>query len=589
MRSATAFEVLWEAPLPSFDHKKLIAKIREQDVPPEDGVAFGTWIEAGRHLEHLKANADEDELIVYGSGEYTFIHSIAVPNAVLAKANTNDLLRWSCNPFTSVASYVWGGGRDEVWVERGEHHTGVDCLNYGTQLVFGRTFEGWTGPERDYFEVHQEYAHLAGIHWRKEHQSYCRFNGHGDIEHVVSVAARSGARSDVALVSFLRGPLDEYLAASGYSLVRMFDFTLLRRGNFTSWGDDCEHVIHESADLFYRQRILKGGAAYTRGVQIIRPRRPANRVMDDMKGVFSTTDKGPFVEFLAHDWRNGVVAKVSTDPKATTNYFEASGNRLPFELSPAFFRPEVLLKYKADRDKYTVKDREISCRAAWHLRGFDVNEAGQVHAYICDLRLLPYAEQLHWLSYNEEQKAPISSHSLQSDFKGEFSTEPDPVGDALRIVGRWNDLGVDWWTLRSDDLIEKVTTPYSASRDEWAEAFMDLAKLVIEGFEVKALRARLDALSATHDPKDQSIKLLERLRNHGQPQEDLRQFAALRAVQLIRTKAKGHVVGAEGGQLAQDAIAQHESFANHFRAVCGELIEEMREIEAMLATQAVGD
>jgi hypothetical protein len=36
-------------------------------------------------------------------------------------------------------------------------------------------------------------------------------------------------------------------------------------------------------------------------------------------------------------------------------------------LSPAFFRPEVLLKYKADRDKYTVGERDVSCRAAWHL------------------------------------------------------------------------------------------------------------------------------------------------------------------------------------------------------------------------------
>jgi len=67
----------------------------------------------------------------------------------------------------------------------------------------------------------------------------------------------------------------------------------------------------------------------------------------------------------------------------------------------AFFRPEVILKYKTDKDKYTVGERDITCRAAWHLQAFDVNEAGQVFAYICYLRNLPYAEQVHWHSYNE--------------------------------------------------------------------------------------------------------------------------------------------------------------------------------------------
>jgi hypothetical protein len=43
----------------------------------------------------------------------------------------------------------------------------------------------------------------------------------------------------------------------------------------------------------------------------------------------------------------------------------------------------------------------IDCRGGWSLRDFDTNEAGQVHAYICDLRNLPYQEQLYWKSFNE--------------------------------------------------------------------------------------------------------------------------------------------------------------------------------------------
>ena len=139
-------------------------------------------------------------------------------------------------------------------------------------------------------------------------------------------------------------------------------------------------------------------------MQIIRPRRPAAEINEDIKNGWTGQRHKQYVEFIAHDWRNQRTTKVSTNPKLTTNYFDVEGNSRPFELSPAFFRPEVLSKYKTDHDKYKITDRGINCRAAWTLRGYDVNEAGQVHAYICDLRALPYSEQLHWLSLNEEPK-----------------------------------------------------------------------------------------------------------------------------------------------------------------------------------------
>ena len=91
--------------------------------------------------------------------------------------------------------------------------------------------------------------------------------------------------------------------------------------------------------------------------------------------------------FIAQDWKNKRIAEISCAPGATANYFTESD--LPFELSPAYFRPEVLSKYKADSQKYTLQDRSITCRGAWHLKTYDINEAGQVHTYLVYLRQLP--------------------------------------------------------------------------------------------------------------------------------------------------------------------------------------------------------
>lgn len=563
--------------MPSYEHKKIVEEIKSLDELPPDREDFATWILAGAHLEFLRRNARSDELVIYGSGDYSFVHAAVVPNDRLAALSQDDLLHWRGTPYTSIASYVYGGGRDDVWLER---LTDSADLEGATQLVFGRTFEGWSGSDRTYFEVNQEYTHITDIHWRPEQRAYCRFDENGDLQQVVSVTGRSDTVQDVLCVSFAWAPLEKYLAATNSTLIRRFDFTLLQRNNFTMWPEGPETVTRESDLLFYRQKVDQGMAAYTTGVQLIGPRRPYHAIFDDVRRGHKETN---YVELIAHDWRNKRIARISTDPKATTNYFEAHGNSLPFELSPAFFRPDVILKYKTDKDKYTVGERGITCRAAWQLEAFDVNEAGQVFAYICYLRNLPYAEQLHWQSYNEAPKAGISERAITNDFKGEFTTFKDPLREVLSIVRSWQDTSIPWWTLREDRLLERVSTPLTTSRDEWAEAFMDLAKLVVEGFVITAIRAKLEKSGIAYEQKEQSIILLERLINEGVESTTKQPLTGLRTIQLIRTKVKGHASGREVETLVQEVLAKHESFTKHFKHICVTLALELQTIAGTFA------
>lgn len=565
--------------MPSFAHKKIVKKIQMIDELPSDDAQYLQWVGASQHLEFLKQNAIADETVIYGSGPYTFIHSIVVPDEALEAASQDDLLRWSCNPYVSIASYVSGGGRRGMWIERDDHHRGSKALDQGRDLIFARTFEGWSGDGRDYIEVNQEYTHLTGVHWRPEENAYCRFDDHGDLRHCASVTLGRSSE-DVRLVSFTWEELEEYLTIARCSLVRMFDFTLLKHSEFNGWPDNIDEMVHvDSADFFYRQRHC-GRCAYTRGIQIMRPRRGADQVFQGVTDGWSGNKSKQYVEFIAHDWRNERLAKISTDPAATTNYFEAEGNDLPFELSPAFFRAEVLSKYKTDREKYTIKDREVSCRAAWHLRGYDVNEAGQVHAYICDLRALPYTEQLHWLAFNVEPQAGISERAIINDFQGDFVTFRHPREEVMSIVRRWRDRKVEWWKLRDSDLMDRANIPLTASKDEWAEAVMDLTKLVVEGFETKPLRQRLDRLSVEYTDSDRTLALLEKLLNVGRHRDEHMKLSGLREAQWLRSKLQGHARGTEAAQAAKDAIANFGSFKDHFSDLCTRIAAELQTIES---------
>jgi hypothetical protein len=56
-----------------------------------------------------------------------------------------------------------------------------------------------------------------------------------------------------------------------------------------------------------------------------------------------------YATFKIFDRKNNRNVETSCAPGSITNYF--TKNDLPWEISPAFFRPEVLTRYKADLNR----------------------------------------------------------------------------------------------------------------------------------------------------------------------------------------------------------------------------------------------
>ena len=569
--------------MPSRAHSKLIERIRDVDKVPDDTKKRESWIKAERHLGLLRENEREDELIVYGACKHTFIHSVVVSLECLCPVNQDDLLQWSGNPCSPSASYVSGSPQDGIWIER-SNGWGTETLKGARQLVFLRHFEGLKASDASYCEIHQEYSHLLDVHWRPEHRAYCQFDENGDFEHIVSITSREDS-GDVTLVSFKREPLEQYLAVSDSVLVRMYHFGL--------WVPDRLHqdssvsqepkLLRECESFFYRQVIHPDMESSTRGVQFVRPKRPKCEIVSSMRDSWFEDDEGPYVQFLAWDFRNKRITAISTDPEATANYFQKNGASLPFETSPAFFSPEVLHKYKADEEKYSVKGDMISCRSAWELRTYDVNEEGQVHTYICYLRDLPYQEQLYWQSFNEKPKAGISKRAFETDFLAEFPSVVDSLEEVLHIVRAWNESGVTWWKLRDKTLLERVSTPRTTSRKEWAEAISSLSKLVIEGFQVKAIRARLIEMGIAFEEEEKSLKLIERILIGRCEFGAGERLCGLREVHLIRSKVSAHSGGSDAVNLANQALEAHDTYSAHFESVCNTVAKELKLIQEALS------
>lgn len=568
-----------------YEHNKIVEQMDLLDMVPDRAEECAEWVRAEDHLALLRDNADHPELIVYGVNRSIFVHSVVVSEKNVIHLEPDDLLGWSGNVFGQRVNYNWQNAGGKVQIEEGFCDMHTKTLEGAYRLVYGREFAGMKGNDRIHYDIYQEYVHLADIYWQPEQRAYCRFDEHGDFDYVISLTIEEEEPGRTTLISFQRDTLEEYLAASNSVLVRMFDITLIPEDSGYSFLEcnESEKRINESADFVYRQKVDVGRASYTTGFQIIRLGRSKPDIFLSTKNrMTGNTENERYVNFVGIDWRNKRVANMSTDPAATTNYFQTSGNNLPFELSPAFFRPEVLRKYKADGDKYSIDERtrSISCRGGWELRSYDVNDAGQIHAYICDLRHLPYAEQVYWSSFNESPKSGISERAMEIDFRNNPYFSDDPLLGIRSITVHWNEVNVPWWKLRDQSLLEGISTPLTSSEDEWASAFSDLSKLITEGFVVKVIRNQLKNAGIEFKPRDQSIALIETYLKGCRMLEEDKKLEGLRTVQKIRSKIVSHFGGSEARELSANVLKGYETYTAHFTEVCRNVVCELEMIEA---------
>lgn len=372
--------------------------------------------------------------------------------------------------------------------------------------------------------------------------------------------------------------LQKFCAASRTKLLRMFDFTRFRKGVFSGWGDGRdEKYLPEQEGIAVSLTVQPRVWSYSRGVQLIETTRSVKSVIDEIWGAHGE-DEREYASFIAQDWKNSRITEISCAPGATANYFTESD--LPFELSPAFFRPEVLSKYKADRQKYTLQDRSISCRGAWHLETYDINEAGQVHTYLVYLRRLPYEEQLHWKQFNEHPKAPLSKRAFTTDFEGQWDEEYDPL-PALKT--RLRDLlenDCPWWKLPNPESLEEVHYPVTTSKDEWANEILALDQLLVEGLIHKWLKAKAVELGTAPTATMRQLKLLECcLVGLGFEEDHAYQLLSpFHELHNLRSLVRGHSWGTKASNESKRVLKEFGSYKMHFISLCQRCDETVQTI-----------
>ena len=284
--------------------------------------------------------------------------------------------------------------------------------------------------------------------------------------------------------------------------------------------------------------------------------------------------------------KNNVQVETSCGPEFLSNYFKKS--ELPWEVSPAFFRPEVLHRFKADPEKYTLDDRTISCRNAWYLKSYDINDAGQVHAYIGDLARLPLEEQRYWQSFNVWPNGTISKRAHENDILGEFSSEYDPLQLLKYKIGKLNGVPPAWWQPRNEALLDAARYPATDSTLEWANEIMAFDQLLVEGFQLNPLRKMLEAKGKKAESTWGSLRVIsEILIASGQTIDNAKAILRpLSRIHALRNVLKAHSSVDEKDKEERQARATHGTLRAHFKDLAGKCDKSF---DAILLVLGVGD
>jgi len=544
--------------------------------PSADDTAYGDWVDHKDLFELLRSQRTIPSVLLYARARLktssVVITTALLPAAVVDELDQRDVESWdySATETWSVDSLSGGGRPPSVRLTRPLQYIRSRNLSRGEPTVFRRTFDG-RHVEKSYFEINPSLAHAHGLHWTPERHGWCRFDSAGDVETVITLD-RGGAKdpTNAACVTIRRDVLDLHLAATDTVLVQFFDCICLP-SDFFGWdGATDEPLSEDGATIRYRKRAVGGKASFVRGLQILRAARSSEDWGEQLTRDPSEDRK--FETFLALDIKHDRIAECSTDPRMMASYFDTDSD-LPLEMSPVFFNADVLIRYRSDPEKYALSDRSLSCRHAWDLQSYDVNEANQVHTYLVYLSGLPYSEQRIWRGFNEAPKAPISKRAFQTDILGQFDDVDDPLRRLRDLLDTLGDAHQPWFVLRDRSVLAELHYPRSLSKKLWGDVLTNLAKSINESLCQRFFRD--EAVKAGRVVEDQwrAIKLAEEaMRGRGIDAAEIEAIVnPLRDLQNLRTKLDAHSAGDEAAAIRSQLLSDHKTPDGHITDLAARL------------------
>lgn len=440
-------------------------------------------------------------------------------------------------------------------------------------LFYERTAPSWT---RSYpIQMNQKWEQILDLYLGEGTTKWDRPTPDGERERVVECV---NPRDNPMIIVWQRAGFMELLWRCGLKAVRLIDLVWATK---TAFEHDEEEI--ENGTFRYRTGCNEQGM-WIRGMEVLAPRederRGFRRARDEIGQ--NPRERESNQMFDTYDWRYRRIVRIRCGVLDTTNYFRAEKGK-PFDVSPVFFRPEVLDKYRTTRERYTLRERQLSKRNAWSLDTYHVvPETGYVVTYIIYLADLPPDEQRHWQAYNVVPRklvgrfGPISPEAEQTDFEGEFPEEHlRPASGRLRDALRRAQKEV-WYRENSDEFISATITHCTEDRDLFALAISRLYGAIHDRIDGAGLKTWLLRHGQEREIVNE-LRSVQRARcalvTAGETTDDADEYVRpLRVVSRLRNVLVGHATPEETRIEEYECMERtHGSLEAAYDDLCGQI------------------
>lgn len=435
-----------------------------------------------------------------------------------------------------------GDGHPGCVVSYGKSEEEVTYLRFGDSdgiepFIIRRDFHG---ARDSYSEILEEFRHFHNLYHNIEKNQFVKFDESGN-ETIV-------AKVEVDKVEVRLREIRQFLAIKEMHLAIYFDskrFSKLLPNDFPvrlNYKDDLMYyAFFAEAQCFYGKEKHHQSFSRLLGKKLIPP-LPLNSC-----GIFPFEENGTedYTDFIIGVDGNGSSVKYSCDPDKLANQFGANPDA-PDYLTPVFFRRDVLTKYFAHTERYSIEDGSLSCQGLWSVQ-IDNNHNDYITVFLGDLGSLSSEEQLYWRSYNIIPDGKISRTNFERSFLGKF-TEPEQSDLVFKSCFR--QFAKKWkifmgWSLflplaESDShLFEALHIPLTNSQAEFDSQILAVTKIIIDSLNEQEI---VKATSGGNSETKGINKFEKFLKNHQYPscQENI-QF--LRNLQDLRSSGVAHRKG----------------------------------------------
>ena len=459
------------------------------------------------------------------------------------------------------------GGHPSVWThyERGKILKHVYCP-FGNEegiepLVHYRNFHGM---REEFFEIAQEFLLYHNLYPEPSRKRFLVFNRDGDESEVVRYGTDLvEIRTDLLLrfCAIKQMALAIYVDSFRYSSHTLEQLGLKETRLPAAGANYQYHVAIVPEDSVFKREFETIGIIM--GKKYILPGQMPSEDDDEQAEVYQ--------EFVIGTDVHGKPIKHTCDPDKLANYF-GKNLHAPHYLTPVFFRSEVLSKYYAEPQKYSVEDGYLRCAGLWGVR-IDNDHPDYLAVYLGDLgRDLSENERSYWLSFNIP---PEGRKISETNFRRSFLAEPtDPKKPDLVFkheYGRFRDhfrkaTGWDFFQPLHQDDEHFLTGLHLLSKDNQAEfdaQLIALTKVLVDSINEEEITKGLRTLVKN----DKGITKLEKFFAERGMVGFEPHIKFLRVLQDLRSTSAAHRKGSNYEKLIEDLQMADEGQQRVFSAL----------------------